>query len=70
MENNHIGLKQFAKNKGNLTFYYWLNDNLDRFPFVKIGKNYFADEKVLELLFKSYEIVVKKPNNQNYFSEV
>lgn len=64
---NHIGLKQFAKSKNDLNFYYWLSQNNERFPFIMIGKNYFADEKVLELLYKSYEIAVKKPNNQKHF---
>jgi hypothetical protein len=67
MENSHIGLKQFAKNKGDLNFYSWANQNKDRFPFILIKRTVFVDEKTLELLFKSYEIAVKKPNNQNYF---
>lgn len=64
---NHIGLKQFAKDKNDLIFYSWANKNKDRFPFVLIRRTVFVDEKVLELLFAAYEIAVKKPNNQKYF---
>ncbi len=64
---NHIGLKQFAKSKNDLIFYSWANKNKDRFPFILIRRTVFADEKVLELLYKSYEIAVKKPNNQKHF---
>lgn len=64
---NHIGLKQFAKDKNDLIFYSWANKNKDRFPFIIIKRTVFVDEKVLELLFAAYEIAVKKPNNQKHF---
>lgn len=64
---NHIGLKQFAKDKNDLIFYSWANKNKDRFPFILIRRTVFVDEKVLELLFAAYEIAVKKPNNQKHF---
>ena len=67
MESNHIGLKQFAKDKNDISFYNWANTNKDRFPFVIIKRTVFVDEKVLELLFAAYEIAVKKPNNQKHF---
>jgi len=67
MSDNHIGLKQFAKDKNDLIFYSWANKNKDRFPFIIIRRTVFVDEKVLELLFAAYEIAVKKPNNQKHF---
>ena len=64
---NHIGLKQFAKSKNDINFYNWANVNKDRFPFIIVKRTVYADESVLELLYKCYEIAVKKPNNQKHF---